>query len=885
MAIIGIPSTRVSDLFVRQRLLSQVQGDLLGLYRVQTQLSTGHRFQLPSEDPVAAMRVVSLQRLLEQNSQFQANLATNQSYLSATEMAISQVSTLMADVRGAALEVVGTTASDTQRKAAAQQVQQALQQLVDSGNQKFRGRYLFAGSQTGITPFQAAQGAFVRYDGNELHLDSYGNVDLLFAGNVQGNEMFGTVSEAVRGSTDLDPVLTWNTRLSDLRQGQGISRGSIVVSDGSKVRVIDLSAAETIGDVARLIHDNPPAGNHIDVEITSRGLVLQLASGNLSINEVGGTTAAELGILTKQGAGPAVVGKDLDPILRATTALTDVLGSRAGAILRPAGPDTDMIIQADHNGSDLNGVTVSLVDDGSVHAGHEQAVYDPVARTLTIFIENNRSEARGVVAAINGAHAMDPATMPFTAAMDPLDAVRGGAGLVNSSTTPPALTHDGRGADLDLAHGLQIANGGAFQPIELSEAVTIEDLLNRLNRQGLGIQAEINEKATGINVRTRLSGADFAIGENGGTTAAQLGLRTFTADTPLESLNFGRGVSDYEGTGASARATLASAGANNNLVIEARQAGPDWNAFTVNVVAAAGPGLEQVAYDPVARTIDIALVPGVTTANQAIQLFNGSAAAADFAIALDAADGSPNSGTGPVMLGSATTAGGEAANADFRITRNDGVSFEIDVHGATTIGEILERINNNAINQDPLLGVPLVARLAAYGNGIELVDNSVGPNRLTVTRINYSLAATDLGLVPPGQESASASTTGALPDLLTGTDVNPRETAGLFTALIRLQHGLLDNDLFEIQRALDMLDEKTVDMNFTRAEMGARQQSLDVLQARLTDEDIELQKNLSLDYDADIAEVVSDLTARQVALEASFRAIAQAAQMSLLNYL
>jgi flagellin-like hook-associated protein FlgL len=769
MSILGIPATRVSEQFVQQQLLNQVQSNLERLYAIETQLSTGKQFQVPSEDPVAAMRVINLQRLLARNSQLQVNLTTNQSYLAASDSALSNVSSMMSDVRGAALGVMGTTATDMQRSAAAQQVEQAIQQLVDAANQKFRGRYLFAGSDTAVQPFTVLPGNLIRYNGNEGRLKSFGSTDLLFDTNLQGNEVFGAISDAVRGSVDLNPTLTWNTRLADLRKGQGISRGSIVVSDGSSTRTIDLSRAETIGDVARLLHANPPSGNTLDVEVTSRGLVLTLGHGDLSIQEAGGTTAAQLGILTNgRPGGRTVVGSDLDPRLQPGTPLADILGSRARAVLRPAAPDSAIVFQADHNGEDLNGVTISIVDDGTVGAGHERVVYDADHKTLTVYIENNHTTAQQVVDAVNEANRQG--TAPFTAALDPLDSARGGTHVIQSGTTPPVITGNGSGTDLDQAHGLQIVNGGAPQTIDISGAETIEDLLNVLNSAGAGVLAQINAAGTGIDVRTRISGADFAIGENGGTTAAQLGLRTFTAATPLSVLNFGRGVSDYEGP-------------------------------------------------------------------------------------------------------------------DFRIARNDGVSFEIDVHGAKTISDVLKLINENPVNQDPANGTPLVARLAAFGNGIELVDNSVGPGRLTVTRISGSPAAVDLGLVPAGQDSNSSSTSGAAPDLLTGADVNPQETSGLFTALLRLHDALLNNDSQEIQRALDMLDEQTTRTNFVRAELGARQQGLDVLKTRLDDEDTQLQSTLSTDYDADITEVVSNLSSAQVALEASFRAIAQTVQLTLLNYL
>ena len=48
-------------------------------------------------------------------------------------------------------------------------------------------------------------------------------------------------------------------------------------------------------------------------------------------------------------------------------------------------------------------------------------------------------------------------------------------------------------------------------------------------------------------VRSRLSGADFSIGENGGTTATQLGIRSLTANTALADLNHGLGVTSITG--------------------------------------------------------------------------------------------------------------------------------------------------------------------------------------------------------------------------------------------------------------------------------------------------------------------------------------------------
>jgi flagellar hook-associated protein 3 FlgL len=67
-------------------------------------------------------------------------------------------------------------------------------------------------------------------------------------------------------------------------------------------------------------------------------------------------------------------------------------------------------------------------------------------------------------------------------------------------------------------------------------------MLNTLNSSGADVLAQINSSGTGINILSRLSGSDFEIGENGGQTATQLGVRSFTGTTTLAQLNYGSGV-------------------------------------------------------------------------------------------------------------------------------------------------------------------------------------------------------------------------------------------------------------------------------------------------------------------------------------------------------
>jgi flagellar hook-associated protein 3 FlgL len=242
--------------------------------------------------------------------------------LTATDAALGNVANLLANIRGTALGSIGIQSNDSQRDAAAIEVQRALQQLVDVGNQKFRGRYLFAGTNLAETPFALENNKYVRYNGNEGTLSSYADIDLLLESNVNGSQVFGALSPEVRGSADLNPITTAATRLADLNGGEGVRLGSISISDGTYTSTIDLSGASTLGDVVAAIEArppgydaDPPANRSIRVDVTATGLNLTLDSaggGDLRVRDVGnGFTARDLGIFDGVGTRP-IVGDDLD---------------------------------------------------------------------------------------------------------------------------------------------------------------------------------------------------------------------------------------------------------------------------------------------------------------------------------------------------------------------------------------------------------------------------------------------------------------------------------------------------------------------------------------------------------------------------------------------
>jgi len=98
---------------------------------------------------------------------------------------------------------------------------------------------------------------------------------------------------------------------------------------------------------------------------------------------------------------------------------------------------------------------------------------------------------------------------------------------------------DGTGLDLS---GLTLTTNSKTYAVSFAGATDVQDVLNDINSSGAGVTAQIDAARTGIQIVGNTQGQSVAVGENGGTTAAQLGVATCTGSTSLASLNGGKGV-------------------------------------------------------------------------------------------------------------------------------------------------------------------------------------------------------------------------------------------------------------------------------------------------------------------------------------------------------
>jgi flagellin-like hook-associated protein FlgL len=889
-----IPTTRVGDYFVRQRLISQTQSDQLDLFRLQTQISTGRRLQYGSDDAPAALRAITLQRLLDRKGQIRTNVQANELFLSTASAQLdgdNGVSGILMKLRATVVGVSGNLTNPEDRQAAINEIDGAISALVNAGNATSQGRYLFSGSSSQVQPYDF-NGKYVEYFGNEGTLKSYVDIERLFDTNLAGTDVFGGISNQVQGG-DLNPHLSADTLLSTVNGGSGIGRNASItlsVNNGTSTisSVVDLSKAVTIGDVARFIEQAAPSGTKIVGTVSGTGLSLNITNppgGSIAIGEVAqGRTASELGILTPTGATATntITGTSLDPSLLNTTRLNSLLGTKAQArLVSPVADNNDIVLTANQNGAAYNNAHVVFVHDSAAATG-ATATYS--GNTLTVHILSGITTAADAVNAIN-------AEGTFTAIADYRDATT----LSQAGTNPVQatdfgnVTAGGSGENLDLASGLTITNGNKSSTLDTSNVKTVEDLVNLINRTDLGVVAEINADRTGINVRSRLNGADLTIGENGGQLATQLGIRTYTADSKLADFNRGIGIQST-----AALETLDTSKLDS-LRIVAR------DGTTLNVSLVGATSLQDVAnaINGAAgnNTGTTAVVAQLSQNGNRLELVDSSTAtsgsldvqsvpgtqAAEYLGLVETGAGQKSSTTAN-ETGGYVLSGGNVLGNDFVIQARDGTELWVDLAGTKTVADVLERINTNIANT----GSPpkITAQLATIGNGIQLVDASIGTGSLKVRLTEGSQAAEYLGFVPKGQTENSSTTAGSGGTyVLQSEDRNTIESDSVFNTLVRLKQALVDNNTEEIGRSLDLLDDDLNRVNFARSEIGSRLQSLEIIGTKLEDENVQLKTALSDDMDVDLVEAISNMTARQYALQASLQTSASILQLSLLNFI
>jgi flagellar hook-associated protein 2 len=427
--------------------------------------------------------------------------------------------------------------------------------------------------------------------------------------------------------------------LSDLNDGAGIARGTIVITDsGSRNATIDLSRATSVQDVLDAINNNSTARVKASLQ-DGKFVIRDNANGAVTVaNGSGYTTAESLGIAgTATGTltGTRVYG------LNANTTL-GAINDGNGVSIRPSTNNASYSFAINVNGTAVNvnlgdvydstntktagavsnvGQVVDRINtalSGAGFSGVSARINADVGRielvgpggTTYSFTENGGTTARdlgltntGLTGTFNG--------RSILAGMGTVlnNSLNGGAGIDGDGQIS-FTTRDGSSFSLNLD-----ASDGSLtsimQAIEQASGTTGTGqprVSVSLNRQGTGLLITDNTAGTGNLFITGTDGADTAASLGIATaptgvasstvTGRSLQKRYFSEGTQLSTLNGGKGIGTgkirlFDGSGASALVDIGEdAKTVNDLISEINAAMVTGNVSVRARINANGDGME-----------------------------------------------------------------------------------------------------------------------------------------------------------------------------------------------------------------------------------------------------------------------------------------------------
>jgi flagellar hook-associated protein 3 FlgL len=464
-----------------QLVNSQIQSQEFTMSQLEAEISSGQKFQLPSQDPTDATQAIQLTSLMAQNKQFDKNAQSGTALLNAADGALTTISQAVTSAQGLDTSGVGSTTSATEKAALSQQVQGLIQQVVNAANTTFEGQYVFGGSQDASPPFTITANG-VAYNGDQQNLSTSIASGMMEATTIDGNTALASLSPPA--GSDINPALTLQTRLSDLKGGQGVipSQINVTLSSPATTQTIDLSQAKTIGDVQSLIENAlGPANVTVAINPAQNGILITPTAGTITIaNPAGGTTASDLGIVGSAAA--SIDSGDLNPALTLTTNLADLNG---GTGIGPTAGNGLLI---------TNGTVSQVVDISS-------------AVTVGDLVNLLNNPPLGLSAGIN-AQGNGLAVSTRLSGVDFSIGENGGQNATNlgirtftGSTLLSSLNY-GQGVPVNAGQPLPITRrDGTVVNVDLSGSLTVQDVITKINAVDPGnLVASLNPHGNGISV-------------------------------------------------------------------------------------------------------------------------------------------------------------------------------------------------------------------------------------------------------------------------------------------------------------------------------------------------------------------------------------------------
>ncbi|OGP69289.1 MAG: flagellar hook-associated protein 3 [Deltaproteobacteria bacterium RBG_13_60_28] len=206
---------RVSMPTMYGNIQTQLQRLAEELQNTTAALSTGRKYQQISDNPVEVGALMGLNVESSQVTQYKSNLDTANSWLSATETSLTNINTLVSSTAALAEQMATGTYTAQQRAAAAEQVQQYMEEMMQMGNTRYQGHYLLSGYKIDTEPFAMQSFAIQQPEMQQASAGGTASSSGTYTGTSSATYMVEIVSSGATGVAEYrvseDGGQTWTT--------------------------------------------------------------------------------------------------------------------------------------------------------------------------------------------------------------------------------------------------------------------------------------------------------------------------------------------------------------------------------------------------------------------------------------------------------------------------------------------------------------------------------------------------------------------------------------------------------------------------------------------------------------------------------------------------
>lgn len=184
---------RITNNTITNNVLQNLNSNSEKLNELSEQVSSGKKFQTPSEDPSSFVDSMQLESLITDNEQYQTNIESGSSWLTSAEDALSSAGDVLDSIRELTVEAASETLTQDDRETILTEVEELEKELKNIANTQQGDKYLFSGTATSTEAFN--EDGEYQGDYNSLTREISSNTEIEIS--VNGEEAFGDAFDAV----------------------------------------------------------------------------------------------------------------------------------------------------------------------------------------------------------------------------------------------------------------------------------------------------------------------------------------------------------------------------------------------------------------------------------------------------------------------------------------------------------------------------------------------------------------------------------------------------------------------------------------------------------------------------------------------------------------